>query len=175
MNNKTIAQKLIELAYELDPDTKLKKIQDEFWEIKIEKGMTIENVLAECKKLFPVWRWTDNNLDQLVNSDRTSKKSYTVKVKANVEADENLKNMSANTLKEKGIIGITLLERLVLELQYFKETGKHLDIDNWTICCGSRHSDGGVPCVGWVDDKLRVDWDSVVSSYDDGRAREVVS
>lgn len=175
MTNKQIAQKLIELAYELDPDTKLKKTPDEFWEIKIEKGMTIEGVLAECKKLFPIWRWTDDNLDQIVNSERTSSKAYTLKVKANIEADENLKNLSANMLKEKGIVGITLLERLVLELQYFKETGKHLDIDNWTLCSGSRYSDGCVPSVCWSGGRLDVRWCDVVDASDGLRAREVVS
>lgn len=173
MNNKQIAQKLIELAYELDPDTTLKKTESEFWEIKIEKGTTIEGVLAECKKIFPVWRWTDDNLDQIVNSDRTSNKAYAVKVKASIEADENLKNLSANDLTAKGIKGITLLERLVLELQYFKETGKHLDIQNWTICSGSRYSDGGVPDVDWDGGRLQVGWDAGVRSDGHVRAREV--
>ncbi|KKT39348.1 MAG: hypothetical protein UW28_C0036G0014, partial [Parcubacteria group bacterium GW2011_GWA2_44_13] len=38
------------------------------------------------------------------------------------------------------------------EAKYFKETGKHLDISNWTLCSGSRYSDGGVPVVGWYGD-----------------------
>jgi hypothetical protein len=173
MTNKEIAQKLLELAKELDPET---LATPEFWEIKIEKGMTIEGVLAECKKLFPVWRWTDDNLDQIINSDRTSKKAYTVKVKENVEADEELKNLSADDLKEKGIKGITLLERLVLEIQYFKETGKHLDIDNVTLCSGSRRSDGSVPDVYWNrnDSSVRVLWCN--SGLRDGnlRSRRIV-
>ena len=162
MNNKQIAQKLIELASELDPETLQGRgqIAPTLWEIKIAKGQTIESTLAECKKLFPVWRWTDDNLDQIVNSDRTSKKAYTVKVRANIESDEELKNMSADDLKEKGIVGITLLERLQLEIDYFKETGKHLDIDSVTLCSGSRRSDGSVPNVFWDSDKMGVDWDS---------------
>ena len=131
MNNKQIAIKLRELANELDPTSETLQKQD-YWEIKIKEGQTIEGTLEECKKLFPVWCWTNSNLDQIVNSDRTSNKAYTVKVRANIESDEELKNMSADDLKEKGIIGITLLERLQLEIDYFKNTGEHLDIQNIT-------------------------------------------
>jgi hypothetical protein len=175
MNNKAIAQKLIELANELDPETLQGRgqIAPTLWEIKIKKGQTIESTLEECKKLFPVWRWTDDNLDQIMNSERTSKKAYTVKVLANIEADENLKNKSANDLEKEGIKGITLLERLQLEIDYFKETGKHLDIDNWTLCSGSRNSDGSVPHVNWNDVKLYVSWCHVDGADDDLRAREI--
>lgn len=177
MNNKQIAQKLIELANELDSDTKIKKTEPEFWEIKIKKGQTIEGTLAKCKKLFPIWRWADNNLDQIVNSDRTSKKAYTVKVRANIESDKELKNMSADDLKEKGIVGITLLERLQLEIDYFKETVKHLDIEYITSCTGSRDSDGNIPCVYWssVGCGLRVDWCSPDDCDSTLWSREIIS
>ena len=179
MNSHEIAQKLIELANELDPETLQGRGQSapDLWEIKIKKGQTIEDTIKECEKHFEVWRWTYDNLDQIVNSDRTSEKEYTIKVKANIEADENLKNMSVNDLKEKGVKGITLLERLVLELQYFKETGKHLDIENVTLCSGSRYSDGSVPYVGWYssDSKMHVVWFLPDSRYSYLRSRGVVS
>lgn len=181
MNNKSIAQKLIELAQEIDPDLKavkdtLAQMNEEYWTINIPKGLTIEQAYKDCQALFPCWRWTDDNLDQLYNSDRTSKKAYSIKVKANIEADENLKNMSANDLKEKGIKGITLLERLVLEKDYFQKIGKHLDIDNVTLCSGSRGSDGDVPEVDWHDaDGLVVHWYNPDNANDNLRSREVVS
>lgn len=141
--------------------------------IHIPKGLTIEEALSECKELFPIWRWTDENLDKLVTSDRTSKKAYSIKVSDTVEADEDLKDMSAEDLKEKDIPCITLLERIVMELDYFKETGKHLDIENITLCAGSRYRDGLVPCAFWGGVKFDVSW------YDSGcrgssvRARRV--
>lgn len=151
------------------------QLQEEYWTINIPKGLTIEQAYKDCKALFPCWRWIDENLDQIVNSDRTSKEAYSIKVKATVEADENLKNMSANELKEKGVKGITLLERLVLEKDYFQKTGKHLDIDNITLCSGSRNSDGHVPRVDWYDtDGLGVGWDYPGSAVDNLRSREVV-
>lgn len=173
MNNKQIAQKLREFAQELDPIKSL--ANEDYWTINIEKGMTIEGVLAECKKLFPIWRWTDDNLDQIINSDRTSKKSYSIKLKANVEADEELKNLSANQLQEKDIKGITLLERLVLELDYFKKTGGHLDIKNITLCSGSRYSDGRVPGVCWSGiGGLGVDWYGPDRARGGLRSREII-
>ena len=174
MTNKQIAIKLRELANELDPTSETLQKQD-YWEIKIKEGQTIEGTLEECKKLFPVWCWTNSNLDQIVNSDRTSNKAYTVKVRANIESDEELKNMSADDLKEKGIVGITLLERLQLEIDYFKETGEHLDIQNITLCSGSRYSDGDVPDVSWhsYDSAMCVDWYNPDHRHSHLRSREI--
>lgn len=45
--------------------------------------------------------------------------------------------------------GITLRERIIMELEYFKKTGQHLDIRNITLCSGSRWSDGNVPDANW--------------------------
>lgn len=139
------------------------------WTINVPKGMTIEKALAECKRLFPVWRWTDENLDEILTSDRTAGESYQISFKANIEADEEYANKSANDLK--GFKTITLLERLLLELQYFKETGEHLDIQNWTLCAGSRSPGGFVPRVGWFDDRPYVDWTFVGRRRADLRAR----
>lgn len=148
------------------------KIQKgEYRTVNISKGMTIEGMLAECKKLFPVWRYTENNLDEYVTSDRTSDKAYSIKFKNVQEADEDMKKLSANEIKEKGLQTITLLERLVMELDYFEETGKHLDIENWTLCAGSRYSDGDVPYVGWSSGKLSVGWTSVDNRFSSLRAR----
>jgi len=113
-------------------------------------GMTPQRLLNKCKELFRVWVWTNDDLDKIVTSDRTAQNgAYAVWVRDRVEADNELKNRSAENLKQKKISGITLEERFVYELKYFKETGKHLDIDNWTLCSDSRCCGGGVPGVGW--------------------------
>lgn len=169
MDTTKIANLLRELADELET---INSVED-YWTINVPKGLTEAQAYQECVKLFPCWH-SSYDFDDIV-SDRTSKKAYSIKVKANVEADENLKKLSANDLKEKGIKGITLLERLVLEKDYFLKTGKHLDIGNVTICAGSRNSGGFVPFVGWYDVKLRVSWYSVGRRHPDWRSREVVS
>ena len=145
--------------------------------IVVAQGVTIQQVYDKCKQLFGTWKYTDNSLDQAVpTNDRDTKNGhYAIWIRDRVEADEELKNKSANDLKKANTPGITLLERLLLELKYFKETGKHLDIENWTLCSGSRRSDGNVPYVFWDGVKLGVDWYYVDDAYDYLRAREVVS
>jgi len=125
----------------------------------VAQGMTLQRLYDNCVKLCPCWKWTDDDLDKIVQSERTAKDgTYAVWFRDVVEADEELKNLSANDLKEKGIPGITLEERLLMELKYFKETGNHLDIKSWTLCSGSRYSVDGVPRVDWGSVRLRVDW-----------------
>jgi len=140
------------------------------------QGMTPQRLYDKCKELFPTWKWTEKNLDEIVTSDRTAQNgAYAIWVRDRVEADKELKNLSANVLKAKNINGITLEERLIYELKYFKETGRHLDIENVTLCSGSRNPGGYVPCVCWDGDRLRVR-NCTPDSYDvDLRARAAVS
>ena len=142
----------------------------------VAQGMTLQRLYDNCVKLCPCWKWTDDDLDKIVQSERTAKDgTYAVWFRDVVEADEELKNLSANDLKEKGIPGITLEERLLMELKYFKETGNHLDIKSWTLCSGSRCSGGGVPGVGWSSGMLMVDWYHPVNANGDLRSRRAVS
>lgn len=64
-----------------------------------------------------------------------------------------------------------------MELDYFKETGEHLDVKNITLCSGSRDSDGDVPDVDWDPDdgKVRVHWYDAGGSDGSLGAREIVS
>ena len=142
----------------------------------VAQGMTLQRLYDNCVKLCPCWKWTDDDLDKIVQSERTAKDgTYAVWFRDVVEADEELKNLSANDLKEKGIPGITLEERLLMELKYFKETGNHLDIKSWTLCSGSRGSGGGVPRVGWIWGRLGVGWYHPDGAGDGLRSRRAVS
>ena len=125
--------------------------------LKMTSSDTAASLYSECQKLFPCWCWNEAKLANIV-SDRSG--DYEIGFAPNIEADEDFKNLSVNDLKERGIQGITLPERLKLELQYYKATGKHLDIDYFTLCAGSRYSDGSVPGVRcWSSDELGVGWD----------------
>jgi hypothetical protein len=139
--------------------------------IRMRKGSTAKTLIAECKQLFPVH--LKLNLD--ITSDRDTTEDYEICVRERVEADEELKNRSANDLKSEGIPGITLEERLQLELDYFKETGGHLDTQNITLCSGSRNALGGVPRVDWYNGRLCVLWCHPDTRNDDLRSRQVVS
>jgi len=118
-------------------------------------------------------------LDEAVSiNDRSpSSGSYAIWLRDRVEADEEHKNKSANYLKSANISGITLLERLLFEFKYFRETGKHLDVQNWTLCSGSRYTGGGVPRVDWGPGSrgLWVYWYDPGFAFDFLRSREVVS
>jgi len=127
--------------------------------IIVAEGMTMNRVYDACKKRFLCWRYTDDMDTGIPTNDRTPTKTYTILVRDCVEADEELQNLSDDDLAEKHITGITLLERMLLELKYFRETGKHLDIQNITLCSASRLAVGRVPCARWYGSKFEVLWD----------------
>lgn len=105
-------------------------------------------VYSVCAKHFTCWRYTQDLDKSVTKNDREAKDgTYAIWVRDRVEADEENKNLSAKSLAEQKILGQTLLERLLHELKFWEETRKHLDVQNWTLCSGSRRSDGGVPGV----------------------------
>jgi hypothetical protein len=98
------------------------------WLIFIAKGLTIQQVYDALP--FNKWKFADGDLDKAIPvNDRVSNKDYVGYVDQNVEADEQFKNKSANDLKQTNHTGITFMERLLLELYYFEETGKNLDVE----------------------------------------------
>lgn len=143
------------------------------WLIVRPEGMTPNKLFDKCKERFPSWRYTED-LD-VIESVRKADKTYAIWVRDRIEADKENKNKSVNDCDKKGIKGITLEERLLLELFYNWRTGKHLDIDNTTLCSGSRNPHGRVPSVDWSDGKLRVDDYSPAYAYEYLHVRAAVS
>lgn len=152
---------------------KLSFEENGYWRIDVPEGMTLNKAIEMCKNKFRVWSFYDDFDKSITENDRDTKKAYSVWIKANVEADENLKNRSSQDLNKEGIKGITLLERLLLELQYYKETGEHLDIDKATLCNGSRDVDGGVPDCSWCNVGFTVHYYYPGHRYEGLRARQV--
>ncbi len=126
------------------------------------------------------WKWCDDidkNLDQTFEVRTTVNGPYVIWCRDRVEADEELKNLSANNLVERGTNCMTALERIMLEGWFHWKTsgGGHLDIKNITLCAGSRWSDGNVPNAYWHG-KFCVSRHYVGSRPGVGiRAREAVS
>lgn len=141
--------------------------------IIIPKGLTLRMIVKKIEELMPFWMYT-NNLE-LITSVRTSEKTYGIWIRDREEADKELKNLLADQLKEKGVNSITLEERLVLEIKFWEETGKHLDMESITLCAGSRHDAGLVLRVGWYDDKVNVHWCHADHYGGTLRVRQVVS
>ncbi len=151
-----------------------------FWVVPVFRGVTSNMVVNALRALGVKFYLYAEDLDGIVTkNDRDSEKDgpYRVKFQKTVEADEALKDKSANTLVEEDVKGITLLERLLLELGYFLATGNHLDEKNVTLCTGSRYSDGYVPYVDWgtAYRGVYVDWSRPSDSSSRLRARAVVS
>jgi hypothetical protein len=162
------------------------KTQDDFngdkslWIVPVIKGVACNKVVEALKKLDVEFYLYANDLDKTVTiNDRDPNRdgSYAIGFIRTAEADEENKNLSANQLKERNHKGITLLERLLLELGYFMVTGQHLDAKNITLCTGSRYSDGDVPDVYWdyVNCEVYVDWCDPDDRYDGLRSRSAVS
>jgi len=143
--------------------------------IVVAKGLTLNQVYDVCAKHFPCKCYNDNLDKTIPHNDRKPNQTYAIWVRDRVEADEELKNLSADQLKEQNIQGITLLERMIYELKYWDETGKHLDIHNWTLCSGSRFTDGYVPFAYWLDNYFKISWDDSLSLRGNLRARAAVS
>jgi hypothetical protein len=156
--------------------------QDGFnWLIIMLQGLTAQKLFDKCQELFGVWKWTDKSLDDVLNQAKSicnpKDGTYAIWIRDRVEADEELKNRSANNLEQNHIPGITLEERLLVELFYYWKTNKHLDINNITLCSGSRYDDGTVPGMSWGGslDRLRVFWCRPDDAHDALRARQTVS
>lgn len=142
-----------------------------------------ENFFAERafnggKKLYPKWKWTDKSLDDVLDLSfgRDGQTSpYIVCVRANWEADEDMANISANGIAEKGINTICLTERLLLGDFLYWKYERHLDVKNITLCTGSRYDDGYVPFVRWRGGEMGVDWYYPVRAHARLRSRQAVS
>ncbi len=153
------------------------KQKDFNWLIIIHKSLKPNQIFKKLQEKFNCYKYIDNLDDVEIIADRPDTDIYAIWVRDRVEADVELKNKSANQIQEEGINPITLEERLLLELYYYRENNKkHLDIQNRTLAAGSRGPLGRVPSVSWhADDrKLYVCWYDASDAYGDLRCRQVV-
>src|SRR3989344_8143116 len=146
--------------------------------IVVAYGITTQQAYDICEKLFPCWKSTDRNLDEAIqtNDRMPTGGTYAFWVRDRIEADEELKNLSANDLSSQGIATETVLERELHEIVYFLETGgKHLDIKYTTLTAGSRSDGGDVPDAFWDDGEfgVDVDWCGPDDAGDGLRGRQV--
>jgi hypothetical protein len=124
----------------------------------IAKGMTLNLAFKVCEKLFPSWKYC-NDLDKEISKNICDTSNhYAVWIRDEVEPDTEFLGKSTREVDSEMKIGITLLERIILEIKYFAETGNHLDIKSLTFCSGSRYSDGDVPGADWSSGGFRVVW-----------------
>lgn len=107
-----------------------------------------------CLERFRCCKHYKDSLDNVKN-DRDSMGAYVVWFRDKFEADQELKNLSANELKEKKNF-INLPERIIMEYDYFGRTGGHLDISTATLCAGSCFTNGSLPLVFCRDSRMYI-------------------
>lgn len=155
---------------------KIPDVQEGFnWIVPCPTGLRENQIYHVLSKYFPCERLINDLDKEIVWNERGYDENYVIRVQNSVEAPEDLKNLSAEDIKEKRIKTMTLRERMLLEGWYFDQTGKHLDIKNITLCTGSRYSDGSVPDAYWLDGEFRVDWSYPRFAPANLRARAAVS
>jgi len=135
-------------------------MNNEYFKITDDGTLKTSEIIEKMKSKFPVW--VSSYYENIDEQFPVPKESTTRYFKKSVEPDEDTLGLSVNETLAKGITqadGITLRERLLMEIQYFAETGKHLDVKGFTFCSDSRHSDGRVPSVClFPNGKVYVDW-----------------
>jgi len=143
--------------------------------IFIAKGMTMNKAFARCKELFDAGAYRDDLDKAIPTNARTAKEHYAVWVRDGIEPDAEHLGRSTRQADPDMKIGITLLERIIFEIKYFSETGKHLDVKGVTFCSGSRFADGYVPYAYWSGSEFRIFWCSLGDSNSDCGVRSAVS
>lgn len=127
-------------------------------------GMGADRLYWKCNNLFPCGGLQYGYLDENVRSERTTDNgAYAVWVLNCRDAVE-----------QDCSPGITLPERLLLEIVYFLETGGHLDIETETLCGGSRFIGGDIPTVYWSGGCLEIGKRHPDFTYPGLRCREVI-
>ncbi len=117
--------------------------------IIIAQGLTLNQVYKSMSNAFKCWKYADDLDKAIPKNARNTKNAYAIWVRDEVEPDTQYLGKSTNQADPNMTIGVTLLERMIHEMIYFDETGKHLDIKGVTFCTGSRYSAGSVPFVDW--------------------------
>jgi hypothetical protein len=141
-------------------------------------SLTNNRVFGVCEASFPCWRYTQdlNTAIPSQNDQRhPSRGPYAIWVKDEIDSDQDLANISSNLIEERCIKTVTFLERVLHELIHYQETGEHLDVRTWTLCCGSRYSNGLIPSVLWYGGRLKIGWTNPCHGDPITRARQVVA
>lgn len=140
------------------------------------KELKTSDIMNMCRDKFKILSYYD---DERLDKDFPQPKETTTRsFLENPKPDPETLGMSVREAEEKGHTnGITLRERLLLELVYFEKTGEHLDVKGLTLCSGSRNSDGYVPCMNWYSDgrEVLVSWCNLDFSLSDCGLRSAVS
>jgi len=183
VNPFTIWQELFDQFFDLRPNLSDLALPDKsgyIWPIVSLPEISTNRLWSVVGECFPSTSSYGDDLEaKVTKNDRFysfRQESCIIAVRPNIEADEDQKSKSADQIKQEDLATLTLYERMLLEFFHWFRTGgenggQHLDRENWSLCSGSRDSDGNVPCAYWDGDEFRVDWDFSDSANSIMRAR----
>ena len=130
----------------------------------VHECLNLELLISVMNQHFPVW--FNNNKDVFERNTRTpSPTTYSIVIADSDETDEKCRNFSVNDLWYGKLIGLTLIERLLLEFKHYIETGHHLDCRVATICSGSWTKKAKFPTVSWDAGRDRLSVDVIDFNY----------
>lgn len=116
-----------------------------------------DEVLKVCRKMFPV-QFSGDTLDRTIAFEsevrNPARSTYSIFIDGGIAPGVQIFESVESLL---GSVGYpTLLERLLLELWYFTQYGKHLDEleGTHTLCLGTRSRGGHIPYVSWKNNHL---------------------
>lgn len=140
------------------------------------EGLTQNGMIESMRDRFTVWTYADDlDKDIPIHDQHPRRGSYAVAFKDVVEADKDLKDLSADQLRTMlHVKPTTTFERFVMEDECFDRTKGHLDVQNVTLCAGSRFRVGSVPRAYWRGGRFYVVWCDSGGAYPSGRARAAV-
>ncbi len=114
--------------------------------------LTLETAFRYCQFHFRCSKHHESKpLDDIVTYSQRSnaRESYAIWVRESAEAGDVGEVFPKIVHPAPSATVMTLLERLIYEAKFFKETGRHLDLTHTTLCSGSRFIDGSIPTIYW--------------------------
>ncbi len=158
--------------------------KDDYLMVVMLNGINQSKVVSAIKKLLRFGSYYDLDKIVIVNDrDPNRDGSYVIAVYSEVEADSrNFNNNRYWKMLSRGDNefrnGMTLTERLLLELIHFLATGKCLDVIRYTLCMGSHFKNGNMPyveCNPTLDKIIVFDFNPMTTYNSTMRSRFVVS
>lgn len=136
--------------------------------------MSLKRIFLKCMENFPSCLSEQVNLEQIKSQRSGINGTYAIWCRNTIETDNDLRGLSTDDLKRKAMYCITLEERMLLELKYYNETAKHMDMNYTTLCAGSRSNRGFVPCVHRLMNFLSIFEKNPADSNSDIGSRQVI-
>jgi len=128
------------------------KYQENTWIVLTDPRVTVEGIFSCAGKHFLC---STSIIKNQSVTDCFPFSNLTVRrFSAEIEIGARGERLLADELAALVVRSIILKERMLLELWYFRETGRHLDRSSWTLCNGSRCGDEKnalIPRAGWLD------------------------